>query len=240
MAISGGRRVAAGQQGRNLKRIGIVGGGRFGASLAEALAERGVEVMLLDRDREVVDDLAGVVAKAMEGDATEEGALEAAGFQDCDIAVVAVGSDLESSILATLSLKEMKIPCVVAKASGELHGKVLKRVGADRIIYPDRDMATRLARTLVSPSVLDYMEVSAGASVLEISAPLSFIGKTIAESNIRRDFGVTILVLRRAKQPDGGQETIIIPDPTDLIELGDTLAVFGADAKLRKLEQELA
>lgn len=222
-----------------MKRIGIIGGGRFGAGLAEALAERGVEVMLLDRNREVVDNLAGSVAKAMEGDATEEGTLEAAGFQDCDIAVVAIGSDLESSILATLSLKEMKIPCVVAKASGELHGKVLQRVGADRIIFPDRDMATRLARTLVSPSVLDYVEVSAGASVLEINAPLIFIGKTIAESNIRRDFGVTILVLRRAKQSDGQQETIIIPAPTDLIELGDTLVVFGADEKLSKLEKEL-
>lgn len=222
-----------------MKRIGIVGGGRFGASLASALAERGVEVILLDRDRDVVDDMAGIVAKAMEGDATEEGALEAAGFQDCDIAVVAVGSDLESSILATLTLKEMKIPCVVAKASGEVHGKVLKRVGADRIIFPDRDMATRLARTLVSPSVLDYMEVSAGASVLEISAPLSFIGKTIAESNIRHDFGVTILVLRRARQPDGAQETIIIPNADDMIELGDTLVVFGADEKLRQLEKDL-
>lgn len=222
-----------------MKRIGIVGGGSFGAGLAGALTERGVEVLLLDHNREVVDDLAGVVAKAIEGDAAEEGVLAAAGFQECDIAVVAIGSNLESSILAALALKEMKIPYVIAKAQGEMHGKVLKRVGADRVIFPDRDVATRLARSLISPSVLDYMEVADGASVLEISAPLRFIGKTIAESKLRQDFKVTVLVLRRAKKIGNKDEIIITPGPNDLIEAGDILVVFGADEKLRKLEKAL-
>ena len=117
-----------------MRRIGIIGGGRFGANLAEALAERGIEVLLLDRDRAVVDRMAGIAAKAMEGDATEEGTLEAAGFRDCDIAVVAVGSDMECSLLATLALKEMKVPHVIAKAANDMHGKVLARVGADRVV----------------------------------------------------------------------------------------------------------
>ncbi len=222
-----------------MRRIGIIGGGQFGSSLAQALAKRGIEVLALDRDRSVVDRLAGIAAKAMEGDATEEGTLDAAGFRDCDIVVVAIGSDMESSILTTLSLKEMKIKCIVAKAISETHGKVLSRVGADRVIYPDRDMADRLARMLVAPSVLDYVEVSQGVSVLEIAAPLEFVGKTLAESNIRKTYGVTVLVLRKAPQPGGAQEAIVSPNADDMIELGDIMVIFGADEKLGKLEKAL-
>ena len=222
-----------------MRRIGIIGGGRFGASLSEALAEHGMEVLLLDRDRDIVDRMAGVVAKAMQGDATDEATLDAAGFRDCDMVVVAVGTDMESSVLATLSLKEMHIQTVIAKASSDIHGKVLSRVGADRVIYPNKDMARRLARTLVAPSVLDYVEVSDGVSVLEIAAPLEYVGKTMAESKIRKSYGVTVLVLRRAPQTDGTQETIISPTADDVFALGDTMVVFGTDDKLRRLEKEL-
>lgn len=222
-----------------MRRIGIIGGGNFGASLAEALVKLGVEVLLLDQDRDIVDRMAGVVAKTMQGNATEEGTLEAAGFKDCDIVVVAVGSNMETSVLTTLSLKEMKIKNVIAKAISEAHGQVLKRIGADRVIYPDKDMAARLARMLVAPSVLDYVEVSEGASVLEIAAPLQFIGKTLAESKLRKTFGVNVLVLRRAKEGEDSQETIINPDADDVIELGDTMVIFGSDEKLKKIENEL-
>lgn len=223
-----------------MKRIGIVGAGRFGSSLAQSLAERGVEVLILDRSRDVVDHMAGIVAKAMEGDATEEGTLEAAGFGDCDITVVAIGSDMESSVLATLMLKDMKVQCVIAKAASDIQGKVLQKVGADQIVYPDRDMAARLARSLVSPSVLDYVEVAEGISVLEIAAPLTFVGKTLGELQIRKNYGVTVLVLRRAEQAEGKPETIVSPDSDDTIELGDTIVIFGLDEKLRRLEQELS
>lgn len=222
-----------------MRRIGIIGGGRFGSSLAATLAERGVEVLLLDKDRTVVDRLAGVVAKAMEGDATDAGTLEAAGFSDCDTVVVAVGSDLECSVLATVTLKELKIPKIIAKAASDMHGKVLQRVGADEVIHPDKDMAARMARTLVRPSVLDYVEVSEGVSVLEIAAPLPFVGLTLSGSRIRKDYGVTVLVLRRAMQPDGTQETIVSPTADDEIHEGDTMVIFGSDDKLRKLEKEL-
>jgi trk system potassium uptake protein TrkA len=223
-----------------MKRVGIVGAGRFGSSLAEALVERGMEVLVLDRNRDVVDRMAGIVAKAMEGDASEEGTLDSAGFRDCDIVVVAVGSDMESSILTTLILKEMKIPCVIAKAAGDVHGKVLQKVGADRVVYADREVAARLARSLISPSVLDYVEVAEGISVLEIAAPMEFIGKTLGELQIRKKYGVTVLVLRRAPQGEEGKpETIVSPDADDTVELGDTLVIFGLDERLRRLEQEL-
>ena len=196
--------------------------------------------MVIDRSRDIIDHMAGVVAKAMEGDATEEGTLDAAGFRDCDIAVVAVGSDMESSVLATLMLKEMKIPCIIAKAASDIHGKVLQKVGADRVVYPDRDVAARLARSLVSPSVLDYVEVAEGISVLEIAAPLEFVGKSLGELQIRKNYGVTVLVLRRAQPTEGKQETIVSPDADDTVELGDTIVIFGLDEKLRRLEQEMS
>jgi trk system potassium uptake protein TrkA len=208
--------------------------------LAQSLVERGVEVMILDRSRDIVDHMAGIVAKAMEGDATGEGTLDAAGFRDCDIAVVAVGSDMESSVLTTLMLKEMKISCVIAKAVSDVHGKVLQKVGADRVVYPDRDVAARLARSLVSPSVLDYVEVAEGISVLEIAAPMDFVGRTLGELQIRKKYGVTVLVLRRAQQEgEDKQETIVSPDADDTVQLGDTIVIFGLDEKLRRLEQEI-
>ena len=222
-----------------MKRIGIVGAGRFGSSLAQSLVDRGVEVLILDRSRDIVDHMAGIAAKAMEGDATEEGTLEASGFRDCDIVVVAVGSDMESSILTTLILKEMKIPCVITKAASDVHGKVLQKVGADRVVYPDRDVAARLARSLVSPSVLDYVEVAEGISVIEIAAPMELVGKTLGELQMRKNYGVTVLVLRRAKQDEGKQDTIVSPDADDTVELGDTIVIFGLDEKLRRLEQEI-
>jgi len=223
-----------------MKRIGIVGAGRFGSSLAQSLVERGVEVLVLDRSRDVVDRMAGIVAKAMEGDATDEGTLEAAGFRDCDIAVVAVGSDMQSSVLTTLMLKDMKVACVIAKAVGDVHGKVLQKVGADRVVYPDRDVAARLARSLVSPSVLDYVEVAEGISVLEVAAPMAFVGRTLGELQIRKKYGVTVLVLRRAPQEgEAAQETIVSPDADDTVQLGDTIVIFGLDEKLRRLEQEI-
>ncbi len=121
-----------------------------------------------------------------------------------------------------------------------MQGKVLQRVGADRVVYPDRDMAARLARTLLVPSVLDYIEVAEGISLLELKTPLQFVGKTLVESRIRKLYGVTVLLLRRAAKPDGGQETIImVPNADDVIELGDTLVVFGANDDLQKLEKEL-
>jgi len=223
-----------------MKRVGIVGAGKFGSRLAHALSERGIEVLILDRSRDVVDHMAGIVAKSMEGDATEEGTLDVAGFRDCDISVVAVGSDMESSVLATLILKEMKVPCVIAKAASDIHGKVLQKVGADRVVYPDRDVAARLARSLISPSVLDYVEVAEGISVLEIAAPMEFVGKTLGELQIRKKYGATVLVLRRAQQSDGKPEAIVSPDADDTIELGDTIVIFGLDEKLRRLEQEMS
>jgi trk system potassium uptake protein TrkA len=219
-----------------MQRVGIIGGGRFGSALALCLVQRGVDVVLLDRDRGIVQKLMSVVSRAVEGDATELQTLVEAGFERCDTAVVAIGTDLEGSILATLNLKELKIRQVVAKASTDLHGSVLQRVGADRVIYPDRDMAIRLARSIAAPSILDYIELSGGASIVEMKAPAELVGKTLGEARIRNIYGVHVLALRH-KGVDRAEETTIAPSGSDTISQGDTLVLFGPDERIRTMSQ---
>ncbi len=218
-----------------MKRIGIVGAGRFGEALAENLARQGAEVILLDFNRNTVQRMSTLVSKAVQGDGTNPNILEEAGFKDCDAAVVAIGTNMEGNILTTMNLKELKVPYVVAKAVSDTHGKVLERVGADLVIYPDRERAQRLARSLVAGVAVDYFEITEGVSVVEMKAPSQFIGKTLLETKIRQSHGVTVLAIKR--EPDDGRtaKNIISPTGDDIIEEGDTLVIFGQDKKLEAL-----
>jgi len=217
-----------------MKRIAIIGAGRFGSTLAESLVRKGAEVVVLERNPDIVQRMASVVTRAVTGDGTDERVLAEAGVADCDTAVVAIGNNMEGSILATVLLKELEVPRVVAKAVTDTHGKVLERVGADLVVYPDRERAQRLARSLLADSVLDYFEISAGFSVVEMEAPVSFTGKTLIESEIRRKYGITVLAIKR--HGDSAQ-SLIAPSGEDLIQPGDTLILFGPDKKLDALSR---
>jgi len=218
-----------------MKRIGIIGAGRFGSALAQSVARRGAEVLLLDADKDTVQRMAGLVAGAVQGDATDRDVLVKAGFQHCDSVVVAIGTRMEGSVLATMNLKEMEIPFVVAKASSEMHGKVLERVGADEVVYPNKERAERLARSLLAGSSLDYFEISDGVSVVEIKAPKKFVGKTLIETDMRRKYGLTVLAVKRAEDDNGKSENIVSPSGDVLISEGDKLVLFGPDNKLGSL-----
>jgi len=215
-----------------MRRIGIIGAGRFGASLAENLSRRGVEILLLDRDGETVQRMSTMVSSSVQGDATDKETLVKAGFQECDTVVVAVGADVESSIIATLNLKEMEVPSVITKATTDQHGRVLARLGASLVVYPDKERAQRLARSLLARSAMDFFEISEGASVVEMKAPKQFSGRSLAESGIRKAYGVTVLVIKRAPGPDGKRETVISPTADEVIYEDDTLVIFGPDLLL--------
>lgn len=221
-----------------MQKIGVVGGGRFGSYLAMCLSQQGVDVLFMDRDPDVVQRIRNVVTQAVQGDASDIQALTEAGFASCDSVVVAMASNLEASILATMALKDLKVPKVIAKAASENAGKVLDRVGADQIVYPERDRAMRLARTLVARSILDYMQVSAGTGIMEIEAPDIYIGKRLAETKVRNVHGITILEIRR-RQQDGSVFSIAAPGGDEVIKEGDILIIFGADEHLRHFEREL-
>lgn len=219
--------------------IGIVGCGRFGFSLLSFLAAKGIDVLVLDKNREVVQRVSALTARAVQGDAAEDGVLKEAGFSECNAVVIAIGANMEGSILAAMALKEMQIPLIIAKAVTELHGKVLEHVGVNRVLYPDKDMAAKVARILLTPSILDYVEVSDGAGVIEIAAPKKLNGKTLAELNIRKLHGVIVLAIEK-RNTITGKKTIWVPDADDMIETNDIMVVFGPESKLKQFEKSLS
>ena len=219
-----------------MKRIGIIGAGRFGLSLAESLSNARVEVLLIDRNRPAMQS-ASEFATALQGDATQPHVLAEAGFGECDVVVVAIGSNVEASIMATANCKELGVPSVVAKATNELHGRILRRIGADSVVYPDRDCAHRLAQAVANHSVVDIFEVSEGCSIAEIGVPAAAGGKTLAEADFRNRFGVTVLCIRRAV-PGRDRRDVIIPQPGDVLGPDDRLIVFAETRRLDELAQQ--
>ena len=217
-----------------MKRIGIIGAGRFGLSLAESLANAGTEVILIDRNRPAMQT-ASEFATALQGDATQPHVLEEAGFGECDVVVVAIGSNIEASMMATANCKEMGVANVVAKATSELHGKILRRIGADSVIYPDRDSAHRLAMSIANHNVVDFYEVSEGYSIAEIAVPDGIRGKTLAEADLRKQSGITVLCVRRANENPKKPRKVIIPQAGDVFQGDDRLIVFGETRKLDSL-----
>ena len=221
-----------------MRRIGVIGGGRFGQALAQSLATERIDVVLLDERRSAVESLAPSVAKAAIGDATDMDVLVEAGFKECDAVVVTISEKMEASILCTMALKEIQVPYVVARALSETHGRVLEKIGADRIVYPARDIAFRLAKSLIASSVYDYVEVAEGISVLEVKAPENWHGKTLVETEIRNRFGVMVLAINRRKEGKAARTSVIAPSGDDLIYEGDMLIVFGPDTKLQAFEKK--
>ena len=215
-----------------MKRIGIIGAGRFGMSLAETLANGGMEVVLIDRNRPAMQS-ASEFATALQGDATQRQVLEEAGFRECDVVVVAIGSNIEASMMATANCKELGVPRVVSKATSELHGKILRRIGADSVVYPDRDSAHRLARSITNNDAVDFLEVAEGYSIAEIEVPASVRGMTLAEADLRNKSGVTVLCIRRGDPSH--VRSIVIPQPSDKLDADDRLVVFGETKQIDAL-----
>ncbi|MBP5511705.1 MAG: TrkA family potassium uptake protein [Kiritimatiellae bacterium] len=222
-----------------MKRIGIVGAGRFGIALAESLAEKGADVLLIDQDRERVQEYSDLVAKAIEGDATNLHTLEDAGFKECDVVVIAIGDNLEGSVMATMNCKELAIEKVVAKADSDMHGKILKRVGADVVVYPNRDRAQKLAQTLMSKGSVDLFEISDGFSVAEIDVPAPLKDKTLAEAQVRNKYNVTVLCIRRLAEDPALPRLVIIPGAEEKILADDKLLVFGDNKAIDEIALEI-
>ncbi|MBQ4385936.1 MAG: TrkA family potassium uptake protein [Kiritimatiellae bacterium] len=216
------------------KRVGIIGAGRFGMSLAESLMNAGSEVVLLDRNRPAMQS-ASEFATAIQGDATQPHVLQEAGFDECDVVVVAIGSNIEASMMATANCKELGVKTVISKASSELHGKILRRIGADSVIYPDRDSAHRLARAISNHDIVDFLEVSEGYSIAEIDVPEDMRGQTLAEANFRKETGLIVLCIRRASEDPKKPRSVIIPQASEQMLADDRLIVFGETKKLDEL-----
>lgn len=213
------------------KQYAVIGLGRFGGSVAKTLHDMGYEVMAIDRDPQRVQDFAQIVTHAVEADSTDENALKALGIRNFDVVVVSIGEDIQSSIMTTLILQEMGVEKVVVKARNDLHGKVLYKIGAHKVVYPERDMGVRVVHNLISPNILDYIELADEYSIIEVSAGEFFAGKTLEELDIRAKFGCNVMAIK------SGSKINIAPLAGDRIHQGDILVVIGHNNDLKKLEE---
>ncbi len=226
------------------RQFAVIGLGRFGSSVARTLVNQGHEVLAIDENEERVAEMSDLVGQAVELDATDEKALRAVGIEDVDVAIVAIGADIQASILITLLLKEIGVKEVVAKALNARHGRILQKIGADKVIFPEKEMGERLAQILVAPNVLEQMELSSGHSIMEIVAPEAFVGKTIRDLDIRAKYGANLITIKKkvphltkAGETDFVETVNIAPKADDKIEKGDHLVVIGKDEHLAKLKK---
>lgn len=210
------------------KQYAVIGLGRFGTSIARRLHEAGQEVLGIDLDDESVEDALPFVTHAVVADSTEEKALTSLGINNFDCVIVAIGDDIQSSILTVMLLKNLGIKKIIAKALGKRHGQVLEAIGAHWIIYPERDMGERVANQLLSPNMLNYIELSKEYNIEEIILPSNMEGKSLKELNVRAKFNVSVIAILR------NGEIIISPSPDELLQKDDILVTIGNRDDLAK------
>jgi trk system potassium uptake protein TrkA len=207
-----------GWMGRAEREYAVIGLGRFGTSLALTLMERGHNVLGIDRSREIVQRLADQLTQVVALDSTDEDALRAVDIPSFDTVVVAIGSDFESNLLTTVALKSLGV-------------RILLRVGADRVVLPEQEAGRRLAQVLTAPGILDQLELEPGYGITELEVPEALVGHTLAESDLRRRFGITVLVVKR-------KQSLVVSPPADyVLEKGDLLVVLGANTNISRLNE---
>lgn len=214
-----------------MKSYVVVGLGRFGKEVAKQLYSMGCEVLAMDLRSELVQEVANHVTHAVVSDGRDKEVLKALGVRDFDCAVIAIGDDLAASVLATMNMKELGIPYLVCKAKDDTHRHVLEKLGADRVVIPEQENAARLARSLSSPNVLDYIELSPDYGIAEVPAPGSWQGKTLKELNVRAKLGLNIIAVRRA----GGIN--VSPAADYLIGEHDVVVVLGDNQALETVQK---
>ncbi len=212
-------------------KIAIIGLGSFGIQIAKTLAEDGHEVTAIDIDRARIDQAKASVPFAVVMNAADKESLKSLGVEDMDIVVVSIGPAMEPSILTVHYLNELGVRRIVAKALSEDHAQILEAVGATEVVYPERDMAIKLAHRLAYPNVLEYVQVSAGVHIQELSAPDSFIGQSLRDLDLINRFGVQILAVREIVP----ERLTYIPKADFVVKDSDILIIMGEESKLKKI-----
>ncbi len=227
-----------------MKDVMVIGLGAFGYTVAKELTNYKMNVVVLDKDEDKVESISDFVSNGIVGDATDIKVLESAGAQNFDIVIVSVGNDIPASFIITMNLKELKVKNVYTKAVNELQAKILRKIGADKIIFPERDIAIKLAESIANPSIFEHIELSSDYGLLEIRTPVKFVEKTLEEIDLRKEFGVNVIAIKR-KNPevsDEGktilkEEVILSPSGKDKIMEGDILVVIGKYDALERLNR---
>ncbi|MEC0209579.1 potassium channel family protein [Paenibacillus ehimensis] len=211
----------------------VIGLGRFGSSLAKELIKLGYEVLGIDKDEEAVEEMSDELTHVVVADATDEEVIRSLGIRNFDCVVVSIGDDIQASILTAILLKDCGVGMVVAKALSELHGKVLQKIGVDRVIYPERDMGIRVAHQLVSPNLLDYIELSKDYTIAELAVPRSLNGRSLKELDPRARYGCSVVAINKKNG------VIIAPTAEDMVEERDVMVVIGTNEQIETFENEV-
>ena len=226
------------------KQFGVIGLGTFGSNVAKELFKRNFPVLAIDCKEETVNRISPFVTQAIVADATDDLGLKNAGIADCDTVIISMGEDIETSILATLIAKDLGVKNVIVKCTSMWHSKIAVKIGADKVIYPELEMAKKLAESMASPNILEEIEFSKDYNLVEIIAPESLWGKTIKDSGVRYKYGINIIAIKRQVpfineegQNDFKEETNIVPGPDDEIKEQDILVVVGKDEQITKFKK---
>lgn len=213
------------------KQFVVIGLGRFGYSIAKTLNSLGNDVLAIDKSEDIVQEISDEVTHAIQLDATDESALKSLGIRNFDVAIVAIGEDIQASIMVTLLAKELGVKYIIAKAQNEKHEKVLQKIGADRVILPEKEMGVRIANNLATTNILDYIELSPDYSIMEVKAIKEWENKTLKELKLRSTYGINIMAIKR------GEDIIISPLAEDVIMEEDIIITIGSQKTFSKLKR---
>ncbi len=209
----------------------VVGLGMFGTHVARTLYEAGCDVVVLDRDRDAVQRARDFASQAIVADVTKRENLESLALESKDVVIIAMGESLESSILATLYFKEMGIENIIAKANVEDHGKILEKVGASEVIYPEKDVALRLARRISSQNIIDFIPLVEGYSIEEVAVSKAIVGRRIRDLDLRRKYGVQIIAVKDVIE----NKVELIIDPDRIIKDSELMILLGKNSDLERI-----
>lgn len=213
------------------KQFAVIGLGRFGGSICNELSMEGMEVLAIDRSEERVNSFKHIASEAVVADATDEDTLKEIGIRNFDYVIVAIGENIQASILTTVILAEFGIKHITVKAQNDHHEKILNKIGAHRVVHPERDMGKRLAHSLISNNILDYLYLSDEHSIIEVKIPRKMIGKSLAELHIRKRFGCNVVAIKRNHVMN------VSPDANEKMKKDDILVIIGADRDLARFEK---
>lgn len=214
----------------NKKQYVVIGLGRFGSSIATTLYSLGNDVLVIDKNEDLVEDIADKVTHAVQADATDENTLKSLGIRNFDVAIISIGGDIQSSVMATLIVKELGVKYIIAKGNGELHAKVLYKIGADRVVLPEKDMGVRVAHNMVSSNILDYIELSSDYSIIEIKALKEWEGKNLKDLNLRKKYGINVIAIKNKGKVN------LNPAADDKINKENVIVAIGSTEALTSLE----
>ncbi len=214
------------------KQFAVLGLGRFGQSIVRTLTEAECTVLCCDSNMDIVQEMSQTATRVVQADVTDIHAMRAIGIQNFDVVVIAIGENTEASIMATLITKEMGVPLVIAKAKNLLQKKILERVGADRVVLPEVEMGEKVATSLISNNIIDFINISDKFSVAEVSPIQEWMGISLQKANIRAKYGLNIMAIRR------GGTVVVSPKASEVIEKGDILVAIGETSDIRLFDNK--